>query len=387
VVKCSVSGSNKGQETYCETGDKSVKFAAGSTCGGCCACADSGSVNIEIIVEKNNNSQIDQIKVISPNGGEIYEKGQMIKIKFLNSITNKTDVTIIYPGGPNYGMAWITSKDKNIEQTVDWNVPQNIALGEYKIKISAIDKEYDKLIRDKDFSDNSFSIIDSNNNCLPDGTLIKLPNDPRIFVIKDCKKQWIKTAEEFKSSGYKWSDVNDASKEVIGAYADYLEATAQLLRAVGHNRVYRVVNEKVLWVPTVSAFNAQGLKWDSIEEASDNELKKYPKIKLIKEKGNDRIFYVTNLGMKKHIINTEVFNSYNNKHSDIVEVSPEVISSFYTANLFKDKNGNKIYKIEGNEKRWIKTAEAFKKMKYDWSKVVPANKTELDAYQDGEDME
>ncbi|MCK4592019.1 hypothetical protein KAT63_01095 [Candidatus Parcubacteria bacterium] len=285
VVKCSVSGSNKGQETYCKTDEKSVRFAAGSTCGGCCACADSGSVNIEIIVEKGD------------------------------SINND-------PG-----------------------------------------------------------------NCLPDGTLIKLPNDPRIFVIKNCKKQWIRTVEEFKNNGYEWSDIKETSSKVINAYANYFEATAKLLRAIGHNQVYRVVNEKVLWVPTVSAFNAQGLKWDSIEEASDNELKKYPKIKLIKEKGNDRIFYVTNLGMKKHIINTEVFNSYNNKYSDIVEVSPEVISSFYTANLFKDKNGNKIYKIEGNEKRWIKTAEAFKKMKYDWSKVVPANKTELDAYQDGEDME
>lgn len=53
VVKCSAQASNKGQETYCTTGDKFVRFAAGSNCGGCCACADSGSVDIEVVVERN----------------------------------------------------------------------------------------------------------------------------------------------------------------------------------------------------------------------------------------------------------------------------------------------------------------------------------------------
>jgi len=384
VVKCGVSGSNKDQETYCETGDKFVKFAAGSTCGGCCACADSGSVDIEIIVEKSNSSQSNQIKVISPNGGEIYERGQTIEIKFLNSITDKTDVAIIHPDGPNYGMAWITSENKNIEQTVKWNIPENIMLGKYKIKISAIDKEYSKLVRGEDFSNDSFSIISSNNDtCLPDGTLIKLPNNPRIFVIKNCKKQWIRTAEEFENSGYKWSDIKDTSKEVVDAYADYFESTTKLLRAAGHNKVYRVINGKRLWIPTVSAFNSQGLKWDDVQNTDETEIDKYPKIKLIKGEGDDRIFYITNSGMKKHLINTEVFNFYDeNKNLEVVKVSPIVINSFRTVNLFKDKNGNKVYKIEGNKKKWIKSAEVFKKHNFDWNKIVPVNYIELNAYKD-----
>jgi len=283
VVKCNVGGSNKGQETYCETYNSSVKFAAGSNCGGCCACADSGSVNIEIIIEKGNSNDNDN---------------------------------------------------------------------------------------------------DNSSNCFPDGTLIKLPNDPRIFAIKDCKKQWIRTAEDFKNSGYKWSDVNDASKEVVDAYADYFEETAQLLRAVGHNRVYRVFNGKVLWIPTISAFNSQGLKWNDVQNTGETDMDKYPKIKLIKGEDDNRVFYITNSGMKKHLINTEVFNSYNNKHSDVVKVDSEIINSFDTVNLFKDKEGNRVYKIEGNKKKWIKTAEAFERQKYDWSEVVSVNNVELNAYGD-----
>lgn len=246
------------------------------------------------------------------------------------------------------------------------------------------------LYKEKSGGDENSNDENQNNNsgnCLPDGTLIKLPNDPKIYVIRNCKKQWVRTAEEFKNSGYKWSDVNDTSKDVVDAYADYLEAKAKLLRAVGHNRIYRVINGRILWVPTVSAFNAQGLKWEDVQSTNETDVNKYPKVKLIKAKGDDRIFYVTDSGMKKHIINGEVFNSYNNKHSDVIEVSPEVISSFYTVDLFKDQNGNKIYKIEGNEKKWIKTAEAFRRHNFDWNKIVPANDVELNAYTNGENIE
>jgi len=52
VVKCSAQDSNKGQVTYCKTGNNYVKFAAGNNCGGCCACSDSAGVNIEVVVEK-----------------------------------------------------------------------------------------------------------------------------------------------------------------------------------------------------------------------------------------------------------------------------------------------------------------------------------------------
>lgn len=52
VDKCSAAKSNKGQETYCTTSDNEIKFAAGNNCGGCCACSDSGNLDIELLVEK-----------------------------------------------------------------------------------------------------------------------------------------------------------------------------------------------------------------------------------------------------------------------------------------------------------------------------------------------
>jgi hypothetical protein len=38
--------------TYCQVSEKSVQFAAAGDCAGCCACEDSGTININVIVER-----------------------------------------------------------------------------------------------------------------------------------------------------------------------------------------------------------------------------------------------------------------------------------------------------------------------------------------------
>jgi len=44
---------------------------------------------------------------------------------------------------------------------------------------------------------------------------------------------------------------------------------------------------------------------------------------------------------------------------------------------------HKIYKLENNQKRWIKTVEAFTKLGFDWTKIAPVNPTEFNAYPEG----
>jgi len=59
VNKCSYSVDDnskapRGQqkETYCLANDTTIRFAAGSNCYGCCACEDSGVVDVNVTVEK-----------------------------------------------------------------------------------------------------------------------------------------------------------------------------------------------------------------------------------------------------------------------------------------------------------------------------------------------
>ncbi len=44
-------------------------------------------------------------------------------------------------------------------------------------------------------------------NNYPDGTLLQLKDDIKVWVIKNGQKKWIKTPEIFNSSGYNWGDI------------------------------------------------------------------------------------------------------------------------------------------------------------------------------------
>ncbi|MBI5135228.1 SH3 domain-containing protein [Candidatus Uhrbacteria bacterium] len=50
--------------------------------------------------------------------------------------------------------------------------------------------------------------------------LLKADGDPRVFVIADGKKQWIRTEAEFLGAGYKWSNVRAASAAVLASYPE-----------------------------------------------------------------------------------------------------------------------------------------------------------------------
>jgi hypothetical protein len=220
--------------------------------------------------------------------------------------------------------------------------------------------------------------------CLPDGTLIKLPNDPKIYVIQNCQKKWIRTQEEFKQRGYKWEDVQEKPSDVVNAYSNYLETQAELLKAIGQNKVYRIVNGKKLFIPTIAAFNAQGLKWEDVEDKSTVEINQYPRAKLLKSKNKEDIYYITESGLRRQIPNDEVFNSYGNKWEDVLEVEQDIIESYEVCNLIKPENSYQVYKLEGDIKRWIKTADVFNRLSYSWSKVAPVNEVEFNNYQEGE---
>ena len=336
------------------------------------------------------------ITVTSPNGGEKWQKGSTYNISYS------------YTGYSNPGFSIKLWKGNQVYEDIvkgtyvkpyNWKVPTDLADGDdYRIEVrlhscSHPDFCLDPVASDK--SDGYFSILTTieeepimpPETCLPDDTLIKLPTDPKIYTIINCKKKWIQTLEEFQQGGYKWEDVEEVASPVIQAYADYLEATANLLRAIGHQKVYRIVNEKRLWVPTISVFNAQGLKWDDIQDVSEIEVNQYPRLKLARVTGDPKVYYLTESGLKRWIPTAEVFNSYNNKWEDVVEIDVTNLNAYPDSILIRLGNGVKVYKIENGKKRWIKAAEAFINLGYDWNNIAPVNETELNYYPVGSDIE
>ena len=156
-----------------------------------------------------------------------------------------------------------------------------------------------------------------------------------------------------------------------------------LLRSIGDYKVYKIIKGKRLWIPTVAAFDAQGLKWEDIQDVANAT--EYPRLKLAKLANRSEVYYLNENGLKRHIPSANVFNSYNYKWEDIVEISSSELSGYPDSVLIRAKY--KIYKLENGKKRWIKTAEAFNRLGYDWNEVSLVNTAELVHYPTGAPIE
>ena len=165
-------------------------------------------------------------------------------------------------------------------------------------------------------------------------TLYRVDGDPRVYVIKNKKKHWIKTPKEFKDNNYSWSAVQQVSAEVLGEYPDEETSATELLRAVDSHKVYSIENGKKRWIKTAGEFNAAGYKWKDIKEVS-----------------------------------LEALASYQN----------EVLSE-----LLRAVGDHKVYKLEKGKKRWIKTAVEFNAAGHKWEDIKEVSADTLDDYPDSE---
>ncbi|OGZ34922.1 MAG: hypothetical protein A3A94_02830 [Candidatus Portnoybacteria bacterium RIFCSPLOWO2_01_FULL_43_11] len=154
-----------------------------------------------------------------------------------------------------------------------------------------------------------------------------------------------------------------------------------LIKTADTSDVYAITKGKKHWIPTPAVFNSYpGYKWGNIQIISQADLDKYPRVKHIKLANTSKVYYITESGLKRHVLNSEVFLSYGNKWEDIIEVNQTELNAYNDSELIRLMGDYKVYKIENNQKRWIETAEIFNQLGFDWSKIAPVNQTEFYGY-------
>jgi chitodextrinase len=163
-------------------------------------------------------------------------------------------------------------------------------------------------------------------------------------------------------------------------------AANPLMRGSDDTKVYEIINNLRHWIPNPQTFNAYGFDWNKVSAVNLSEVNKYSRAKLLRAQGDVKVYYLTESGLVRHIPNPEVFNSYNNNWNEILTVSQIEIDFYPISNLIRLEGGTKVYKLENNKKRWIITAEAFNRLKYDWTKIAPVNQTELNYYSEGAEI-
>lgn len=105
--------------------------------------------------------------------------------------------------------------------------------------------------------------------------------------------------------------------------------------------------------------------------------------RLAREEDKDTVYYLTQKGSKRPMINEEVFLSYGNKWSDVAVVLSGQLAAYSDVELIRAKFDFKVYKLEKGQKRWITDIETFKALDYKWEEITPVNETELIAWPTG----
>ena len=175
-------------------------------------------------------------------------------------------------------------------------------------------------------------------------TLIRYEGDSKVYVVESGQKRWIQTAEDFAKLGYKWSDVKtvlagETYPDGTVMKAPSASSAVTLIRYEDDPKVYVVENSQKRWVKTAEDFNKLGYKWSDVKIAPATET------------------YAT--GSEKTF-------------------TPAATSA---VTLIRYEGDPKVYVVENNQKRWVKTGEDFSKLGYKWSDVKIAPASEI--YADG----
>ncbi len=136
----------------------------------------------------------------------------------------------------------------------------------------------------------------------------------------------------------------------------------------------------------MEVFDQLGISWSQVTVRPAVTQSQYARAKLIRAQNDLKVFYVTEGELKRWIPNEQVFLSYNNQWQDIVVVSPAEVSVIPDNILIRVPGDEKVYKLEGDTKRWITTADAFNRNNFSWDRIAPVNQTELNYYQIGSDI-
>ena len=159
--------------------------------------------------------------------------------------------------------------------------------------------------------------------------------------------------------------------------------SVNLVRVKGKEEIYEIVGGKKHLIPTMDIFFDYGFKMEMVQDISQAQLDKFPRIKLMRVNGDKkRTYYFTEGGMIRLIPDKNVFNSYGDREEDIIVISKKEFN-FYPQNQFvflENPLNRDVYQlVNGKAKRYL-TKSAVKRMKLNSEQIAPINQTELATY-------
>ena len=131
---------------------------------------------------------------------------------------------------------------------------------------------------------------------MPDGTLIKGENDPKVYVIYGGAKFWIPSPAVFDALGFNWAAVQTRADSVVAQIGN-TPGDRTLLREQNDPKVYVIYGGAKFWIPSSAVFDALGFNWSNVRTVPDGSLAPLSAVPrdetLLKEQNNDSVYLMT----------------------------------------------------------------------------------------------
>ncbi len=174
-----------------------------------------------------------------------------------------------------------------------------------------------------------------------DGTIVQEEGAPEVYVIENGEKKHIQDPNAFTSLGYSWRKIVRVKSGILGLYrsgvamqANSIHPEGALIRVAGNPKVYVIEGGKRVPISDIQLFNARKYDWSKVLVVNENQANKfqigeslaYPDGSLLKAK-NGKI-YMINQNKKQWIRSADDFRKAGYKAEKVLDVDDSTLESF-----------------------------------------------------------
>ncbi len=233
----------------------------------------------------------------------------------------------------------------------------------------------------------------------PDGSLLRLANDSKTYLIENGKKREIASQAVF-ASRFDEDKVVEVSQEDLNSYDDgvpikYLNYSL-LKNPVGD--IFMIIDDTKRRIESAEVFKSLGFMEDEVISVSDDELSQYengpnitkytiyPAGALLQDKKTKEIYYVNS--NRRHLVVNKEIQNFNFQGLTVKAVDSAELDKYRSGNpvtlpdgeLIKVKGINTVYVISEGKRLPIFNGDIFLKMNYKWSNVITVSQGTLDVH-------
>lgn len=174
-----------------------------------------------------------------------------------------------------------------------------------------------------------------------DGTIVQEEGTPEVYVVENGEKKHIQDPQAFTNLGYNWGNIVKVKAGILGLYrsgnslkTNSVHPEGALIRVEGNPKVYAIEGGKKVPISDIQLFNARKYDWGKVLVVNENQAKKfemgtsleYPDGSLLRTKNGS--VYKIDQGKKRWIRSGEDLKKAGFKQNKILDVSDAEVNTF-----------------------------------------------------------